>query len=289
MITDVDIETLALQVKRSENLPVLPQVAGTVLKMADDPRTSAKDMERTIEKDMALATKILKVANSPYYGVTNVSSIAKAVSILGMNTVRSLVVSIAYQQMVSGQLKSKKFQRTQFWVHSLAVGTASRIVAKMILPSKAEELYLAGLMHDVGMLVLERFLPEMFDEAIQKAENLQISFQKAETAVFGYDHSTVGGLLIERWGLSQTIANGVKYHHDVAGDTTTQQTTAIVAIANSLAKQFDFYNQDSGSPYRDEFAESVAGISAEQLKIIGAVMSQEVLKAQQAFQIQAAA
>lgn len=286
----MDLESLALRVKRSENLPVLPQVASTVLKMADDPRTGAKDLERTIERDMSLATKILKVANSSYYGMSNISSIGRAVSVLGINTVRSLVVSLAYQQMVSGRTASQLFQRSEFWSHSLGVGITARVVSKMILPQKAEELYLAGLMHDVGMLVLDRFLPAEFDSAIKMSREEKISMAQAEEAVFGYNHAQVGGLLAERWGLSPAICNAVTYHHAVAQDDEHCNTTSIIAVANGLAHQSGLSNHAHGSTQEiDEFALATLGINEEQLSVIGVVMVQEVVKAQQSFQINIAA
>lgn len=286
----MDLQSLALRIKRSENLPVLPQVAGSVLKLADDPRTSARDLERTIERDMALASKILKVANSSYYGQSNVSSIARAVSVLGINTVRSLVVSLAYQQMISGKVASQRFKRTEFWSHSLGVGITARVICKMILPQRAEEMYLAGLMHDVGLLVLDRLLPQQFDTILKRCLDEKRPIHDMEKEVLGYDHAEVAGILSEQWGLSKAICSAVRYHHDVMSDSQHQQTTAIVAIANGLAHQSGLGGHSPGGPTPlDQDAIGVIGITEEQLNVIGVVMVQEVLKAQQAFQIQLAA
>lgn len=284
------MESLALRVKRSENLPMLSQIANTVLRLADDPTSSAKEIEKAIERDLALASKILKVANSPYYGVQGVSSIARAVSVLGMNTVRSLVVSLSYQQMISTRSQAQKFRRTEFWSHSIGVAITSRIIGKMLMPQKAEELYLAGLMHDIGMLVLDRFLPTDLDVAIYTAQNRKIPLHMAEKLILEYDHAQVGGLLAERWGLSKVISNAIKHHHSVENDHETQLTTSIVAIANNLTHKAGISNQESvATDTLDQFALQILNITEEQLDVISQVMVQEVAKAQAAFDIQAVA
>lgn len=285
----MDLESLALRVRRNENLPVLPQVATTVLKLVEDPRSSARDMERAIEKDMALATKVLRVANSSYYGTTNVNSISRAVSVLGLNTVRSLVVSIAYQQMVSGKGQSTLFQRTDFWSHSLGVGITSRIIAKMLMPQKAEEMYLAGIMHDVGMLVLDRYVPSELDHAISLCKEENIPMHEAEERTFGFDHAQVGGILAEQWGLSKGISNAIRFHHCPHMDELTPQLTCMITIANTLAHQAGLQNHFTGTLELDEQCLSTVGLTAEQLEVIGVVMVQEVSKAQQAFRIDRAA
>lgn len=284
------MESLALRVKRSENLPMLSQIANTVLRLADNPTSSAKEIEKAIERDLALASKILKVANSPYYGVQGVSSIARAVSVLGMNTVRSLVVSLSYQQMISTRSQAQKFRRTEFWSHSIGVAITSRIIGKMLMPQKAEELYLAGLMHDIGMLVLDRFLPTDLDVALYTAQNRKIPLHMAEKLILEYDHAQVGGLLAERWGLSKVISNAIKHHHSVENDHETQLTTSIVAIANNLTHKAGISNQESvATDTLDQFALQILNITEEQLDVISQVMVQEVAKAQAAFDIQAVA
>ncbi len=285
----MDFESLALRVRRNENLPVLPQVATAVLKLVDDPRSSAKDLERAIERDMALATKVLRVANSSYYGTANVNSISRAVSVLGLNTVRSLVVSIAYQQMVSGRTQSALFQRTNFWSHSLGVGITSRVVCKMLMPQKSEEMYLAGIMHDVGMLVLDRFIPADFDRAIKLCKESRIPMHEAENEVLGFNHAQVGGLLAEQWGLSKAISNAITFHHTPEEDDQTQDLTCMIALANTLAHQAGLQNHYTGVQELNDYALTALSLTPEQLDVIGVVMVQEVMKAQQAFQIQIAA
>src|SRR5262249_24324776 len=154
-------------ISRSENLPVLPQIVSQVLKLADDVEASPKDMERIIERDPAITAKLLRVANSSYYGLHQVSSTGRAISMLGMNAVRSLVVGVAYQQIIAGRTQASHFNKLEYWRHSLGVATAARILAKLKAPMLSEEMYVAGMMHDVGLLVLDRFQPMELDKAVR--------------------------------------------------------------------------------------------------------------------------
>ncbi|MBC8065896.1 MAG: HDOD domain-containing protein, partial [Chlorobia bacterium] len=137
----VNLQSLEIKIARSENLPVLPQIVSQIMKLADDPDASPKEMEQIIERDPAVTAKILRVANSSYYGVNNIPSIARAISMLGMNTIRSLIIGVAYQQIISGRTFASHFNKLEFWRHSLGVGTGSRILSKIKIPLSAEELY----------------------------------------------------------------------------------------------------------------------------------------------------
>jgi HD-like signal output (HDOD) protein len=282
----MNLSSLAIKVARSENLPVLPQIVSTVLRIADDPNTSAKALERVIERDPAILAKILRVANSAYYGLNHVPSIGRAIGVLGMNTVRSLVLGIAYHQAMSGRTQSQHFSKIDFWRHSLAVAVTARIMGKLKSPAKAEELYGAGMMHDVGILVMDRFCPAELDDAVNFAREQHIPLHEAEQRLYGFDHCDVGALLGEKWGLTPIMTNAIKFHHAVEKDEEHQETTAFIAVANALAHQAGFHNNAVPlKPQLDPLALMVVDLPQEQLEIIANVVAQEVAKAQEAFQI----
>lgn len=287
---NVELESLSIKVARSENLPVLPQVATVVLRLADDPNASARNLEKLIERDPALAAKTLRVANSSYYGLSNVATVARAISILGMNTIRSLVISVSYQQMISGRVSAKHFDKVAFWSHSLAVATAARILGKMQIPEKAEELYIAGMTHDVGYLVLDRFYPAELDEAIQMAQAEGISVCEAENKLYGFDHGVVGGLLAQKWGLPKPLEDAIRYHHRVTEDGENQLLSAIISTADFLAHQNGLTNSSPPDAVKqDPVAAEKLGLPEQQLHVVSEVMMQEVQKAQTAFSVPAAA
>ncbi len=282
----VDLKSLEIKISRSENLPVLPQIVSHVLKLADDPEASPKAMERVIESDPAVTAKILRVANSSYYGLNQVPSIGRAISILGMNTVRSLVVGVAFQQIISGRAAASHFNKLEYWRHSLAVGTASRILGKLRMPLKSEELYVAGMLHDVGLLAMDRFHPLELDKAVMFATEENMKLHESEQLLCGFDHSQLGAILAEQWGLTQLIIDAIRYHHDPISDEDNQATTAVVALANQLAHQCGFTNNvPSQDPQVDESIVELVGLPMEQLEVIKNVMVQEISRAEDAFQI----
>lgn len=282
----VEFASLALKVSRSENLPVLPQVASTVLRLADDPNSSPKMMERTIERDPAITAKILRVANSAYYGLSNVGNIGRAIGVLGMNAVRSLVIGVVFQQLASGKEQAPNYSKLEYWRHSLAVAVTARILGKLRLPEAAEDLYVAGMMHDVGMLVLDRFCADEFDRAILFARSQQIPLHMAEKFAFGFDHCQVGAMLAERWSLPKTVAKAIEFHHRPQADPESLKTTAIVCLADHLAHRSGLTN-NVPLPKLPDWTEAreIVGISEEQLEVIQQVVVQEVIRAQDAFKI----
>lgn len=283
----MDVRDLEIKIARSENLPVLPQIVGSVLKLADDPQASPKALERIIERDPAITAKILRVANSAFYGLNQVPSIGRAISILGLNAIRSLVVGVAYQQIISGKTASAKFSKLEFWQHSLAVAVGARILAKLKLPLKAEELYCAGMMHDVGLMILDRFCPEELDRAIQASIDQNIELHVAEHQVLGFDHSEVGALLADRWGLSPLMAATIRNHHTMIESDTSFTASCYISAANTLAHQCGYKNNGSKELVLEFHPAATAAIELpeQQLEIIRSVMVQEVQKAQDAFQI----
>lgn len=271
---------------RSENLPVLPQAVSSVLKLADDPNSSPRDLEKVIERDPAITAKILRVANSSYYGGSRIPTIGRAISFLGMNAIRSLVVGVAFQQMISGKASSQNFDKVEYWRHSLAVATACRILGKIVMPTRAEELFCIGMMHDIGMLILDRFMSDSFDACFVEARQMGMPVHVVEAEKMQFDHAEVGGILAEKWGLGTMAIHGVRYHHCPTEDGEYFETTSIIAIANTLAHQSGFTNNMPGLEYEiDSEVFNTLGIPEEQLKIIGDVMAQEVQKAQEAFKI----
>lgn len=286
----MEFRSLEIKISRSENLPVLPQIASSVLKMADDKDASARDMEKLIERDSAIAAKVLRVANSAYYGLDHVPSISRAISILGMNTVRSLVLGLAYQQVIGSRQASKCFCKVRFWRHSVAVATAARILGKIKSPKMAEELYTAALMHDVGFLVMDRFAPDELDQASYHAMDNRLQMHVSERQLFGFDHAQIGGLLAERWGIGGAIRSAIEHHHKPWEDDKNMEMTTFVSIADTLANQCGYTTGlDNVELELDTDLIKLVELPMEQLDPIRAVIVSEVEKAQEALQIRAAA
>lgn len=282
----MDIQGLLIKITRSENLPVLPQVATQVLHIVDNPISSHRDLAKVIEGDPAIAGKVLRVANSPIYGAQNITSIGRAISVLGLNTVRTLILGVVYQQIISTKQRSQRFSKVELWQHSLAVGTCARVLAKLKLPLKAEELYCAGLMHDVGVLVLDRFAPEELDRAIAFAFERNTTLPEALRAILGFDQTEVGAMLAQKWGLSPLISACVHGHLTPTDGEPYYQATCFINISDVVAHRSGYHNNSPSPPMEyNEAALAQIGLPVEQLEVIQGVVVAEVEKTRQALQI----
>jgi HD-like signal output (HDOD) protein len=283
IIVLVELSSLGIRISRSENLPVLSQSATAVLRLVDDSNAGPREIESAIAKDSAITGKILKAANSAYYGGVKVPTVGRAVHFLGMNSVRSLVVGIAFQQMSSGMAEAPSFNKLEFWKHSLAVATAARILGRIQMPGKAEELYCAGVMHDVGMLVLDRFMAGEFQGAIETSQRTTMPLYECEKQAYKFDHTDVGALLADHWALTPIIKSSIQYHHSPMRDSENFETTKIVAAADAIAHQCGYTNNVPGA--RHDLATdvaSIAGLSEDHLEKVLALVTTEVEMAESA-------
>lgn len=287
----VDLVSIGIKLARSENLPVLPQVVAQVLRVADDPNGSAKALERLMERDPAVTAKILKVANSSYYGHSQIPSVGRAISVLGVNVIRQLVIVVGFQQMTGGTGPAGKFDKIEYWKHSLAAATAARILGKLRAPMKSEELFSAGMMHDIGFLVMERFLAPEFEMIAKRATDEQRPFEYIMRDELGFDQAELGAILAERWNLTSIIQHAIRYHLEPMEDPDHSQTSAIVSAAHTLAEQCGFMpiQQRFYTPEFNYLAQSIIDMPDDQLEVIRNVMIQEVNRAQDLFQLNAAA
>ena len=236
----MDLQLLTIKISRSENLQVLPTVVVQILKLYEDPNVSARSLAQIIEQDPAMAAKVLRVAGSSMYGMKSVTTVQRALSVLGINSLRSIAISLAYQQILSGKGARPAFDHVALWRHSLAVGIGARGLMRFVNPGVAEEMYVAGLMHDIGILTLDRFAQPELIRAVQTANAKQISLSQAELMTNGFDHAQVGGYLADKWKLNPLVRNAIKYHDNPDEDTETPQSTLVVAAANYLAYHCGF-------------------------------------------------
>lgn len=289
-ISNVDLVSVGIKLSRSENLPVMPQVVSAVLRVVDDPKGSPKTLERLLERDASLSGKILKVANSSYYGHTQVPTVARAISVLGINTVRSLVTAVGFHQMSGDKSTCKCFDKVAYWKHCLATATAARILGKLRLPLKAEELFSAGMLHEIGFVAMEKLLPTELDLALKRARELGVDVAAIEQEILGFDHTDVGALLAEKWGLSKVILSAIRYANDPFACEDMQEICLLINAASTLADQCGF----AMSPLRgeinlDPMVAAVLDMPEDQLDVIRSVLAQEVERAQSAFSMSPAA
>jgi putative nucleotidyltransferase with HDIG domain len=217
-------------VTRSLSLPPMPQVAAELLSSMGREEIDVSTLARKIAADQALAAKTLRLANSSFYGLsTKVATIQQAITVLGFRSVRSLVTACAVTSVWPQQPGWPPLER--FWLHSVAAGATARALA-IALRRDSELAFIAGLLHDLGSLVLASQFPAEYQEVIKLVEAGAPSME-AEREILGVDHAQIGGALAEHWRFPHTIRDAVAAHH--ADDGSGGEFGALVAEANRLA------------------------------------------------------
>jgi len=203
--------------KNTSKLPTLPAVALEIVRVSNDPKTAAGDLSRLLSTDQSLAAKVLRMVNSSYYGARNeVSSVKQAVVILGFETVRTLALSTAIMDKFDSSDSTSEASRNEFWKHCLGVAMTNRVIARHLKKSKDEQelFYMAGLLHDIGKVVLDQYFHDNFTEILRRVGENQCSFYAAEKEINSITHDEVGAFLAQQWGLPKPIINAVRYHHE---------------------------------------------------------------------------
>jgi putative nucleotidyltransferase with HDIG domain len=213
-VKTISPDIIEQKVRKLAKLSTLPFMASSVMELVENPRTSAAQLGELISNDQVLAARILKVANSAYYGFPRkISTLNLAIVILGFNALRDLVLSISLidRFMVKNE---ELIDLKQFWRHVLVVGRCSKILARILAYPVVGEVFVAGLLHDIGYLILIQEFPEEFKNTFEIARLHNLSFEEAELRELGFTHQQLGAWLGEGWNLPQKLVEVIRYHHD---------------------------------------------------------------------------
>ncbi|MEW5795544.1 MAG: HDOD domain-containing protein [Candidatus Zixiibacteriota bacterium] len=218
-------------------LYALPQTLAEVLKVVSDESTGADDLAKVLMRDPAITARVLRVVNSPFYGVgRKIGSVSQAVVTIGMRQVTALALSTSVYSMTERWQSS--FDRVRFWRHSLEVAIAARVLAEKIGYKKVEEMFVAGLLHDIGLLVLERSFADQYQK-LWKQSLGNGSLVDLEEEAWGSNHARVGQFLLEQWQLPESICQAVGHHHTVFSPGAADAElipSQIVNLANRISK-----------------------------------------------------
>ena len=220
-----------------DELASLPGICGRITEMVDDPDSTTKGLAKVISQDPGLSVKLLRIANSAFYGrVKTVESIEQALNVIGMQRLRDIVLGTAAIDTFNG-IPNELVSMEDFWMHSIYCAIASRLLAKKIGNKNAETIFIAGLLHDIGQLVLFHERPEESRQALLLTiEDVnEPDTVEAEQHIFGFDHSQIGAALAEQWSLPDLLLNSILHHHTPEKAKVFQQEVALVHIGNILA------------------------------------------------------
>ena len=196
-----------------DNFPPLPTVAGRVMEITADPESSVQDLMKVVNADQSLAVMILKMANSPFFGLArSVDSLRQALTILGFTEIRNLVLARAVFGSFKNVGKDNYFEMQQFWRHSFVCGLGARIIGAE-LKWTGHDFFVAGLIHDIGKLVMHMTFPTEFSQTIEIAGPVKQMAFEVEKSIFGVTHDEVGLMLLKRWMFPESLIAAVGYHH----------------------------------------------------------------------------
>ncbi len=193
------------------DIPSVPHVALKVIKLIDNPNTRLDDIQRAIMADQALTSRVLKIANSAFYGLRhNVETLSEAVAIIGFNTLKSIVLAAATREVYKrfGIIEQK------LWEHSLGVSIAAFVIARRTGRVKTEEAAIAGLLHDIGKVLMDNSQPERFSLLMESVYSDRVTFSSLEREYFGFSHAEAGCILAEKWGFPLLLCDVIRDHHN---------------------------------------------------------------------------
>ncbi len=220
-------------------IPTMPTIAARIMQIVNDPHSSAEDVAKFISRDVALTSKVLRLANSAFYGIPRtISSVNSAIVILGFNTIRSLVLSASVLKVFPARPGvTAVFDRKAFWKHSFMVGIASRMVAQIYRKRRLvdmETAFSAGLLHDVGKIILEQYSNEEYVPVLKAAKEKGIPLVVAEREMLGLTHADVSGMLVDKWQMPNELRGPIIHHHAPGEDKASQEMAGIIHFANHL-------------------------------------------------------
>jgi putative nucleotidyltransferase with HDIG domain len=221
------------------DIPAMPEVAQKVMHMLGDPRTTNTSLGQALSSDMSMASRVLQMANSPFFGTRQkISSVSQAIFILGHSALRSLIITVC----TKGIFKNPGLMEKKIWEHSLGTAVGARLLAKKTGLMDADEAFLGGLLHDVGRMILAVVYRNEYQLIFEKFYNGRMANEMvldAEKQEFGYDHAEIGSRVITKWRLPNVLGRVCRRHHVVNPQLLEQEenpnAVAIVGLANRMA------------------------------------------------------
>lgn len=229
------------------DLPPIPQVAAQALRVVEDPESTAQKLTDILSKDAALAARVLKIANSAMFSrQRDITTLNQAVMVIGFKALKGIIVAATLRQL------NKRFGAPEklIWEHSIATAFAATLISKKLKKPFIEEIFLLGLIHSLGQIVLlsQEDTHDKFGSVITRIKEFEYEYVQAEESVFGYSHPLIGALVAKKWNFSPEICQVILHYCDDFNSpvavNTIEEKIAIISLANSLA-----HNLNLGSPH----------------------------------------
>lgn len=219
---------------KAPQLSSLPHVYAHLSEVVNDPRSSCRDVAAVIAEDAGLAARLLRIANSAFYGFpSRIDTISRAVTLVGTRQLRDLALATTIISHFDG-IEDGGLSMHSFWEHSIGCAVTARTLAGYRREQNVERYFIAGLLHDIGRLVMFIVIPEEFNAILHQATTRAEALHQVEHEVLGFDHAAVGGALLKQWQLPDHTIKAVACHHAPQRDSGQDLDTAIIHIADLI-------------------------------------------------------
>lgn len=227
--------TLESIVEAVNDLPSLPHVVLKIMELTEDPNSTAQQINDVLNQDQGMTAKVLRLANSAFYGFPRrIATVTEATVFLGFKTVRSIVMAASVSDLLSREVEGYALASGELWRHSQCVAISARLIAKKCKFYTVDVAYTAGLLHDIGKLVLNSTMKQAYHEVVAMVESENIPFTTAEDQILGFNHAVVGAKIAEKWNLPSELVEAIAYHHNPDQSKINFQLTSIVHVADAI-------------------------------------------------------
>jgi HD-like signal output (HDOD) protein len=263
------------------SIPTIPQVIRRLIPLLQNENVAIDDLLKVISSDVAITSRLLKVANSAYYGLMkNVTTVRHAVAVLGMRQVKSLALGITVFENIKRVSGQTTLDYKDLWLHSIGCGMAAAVIADSCAAADKETVFTAALLHDMGKLPLSGLFAADYGRVVD-AGGRGVCLHTAEQEVFGFDHATVGGWLCDYWKFPKALATPIRLHHTVNAVTDEwKNTVALVACADYLSRSAGIGH--GGNSAADAFPDAAAAVLALQTDRIDELIKTLALRKEEA-------
>jgi putative nucleotidyltransferase with HDIG domain len=267
---------------RVTEISSLPEITTRIVQVVEDTKSTAQDMHEVVRNDPALASKILKVVNTAFYGLpAQIGSLDRAIVMLGLSAVKNIALAASLARLFRPGTISERFSARDLWTHCIAVGVCSRLMAeKANLP--AEEAFVAGLVHDMGLLVEFQLFPDKLKAAVEQSEQTGEPFSAAETRLIGADHQAFGAALAQKWKFPPALRNVIGYHHNPGSlQADVRRFVTLVYVADTICCQNElgFWVSARHQDVTDELL-AIIGISEAQIGEVLEILHARIAEAE---------
>ncbi len=277
---------LAKAVAKINEISSLPEITTRIVEVVEDPHATARNMHDVVQGDPALTAKILKVVNSAFYGLqAQIASLDRAILMLGLSAVKNIALATSLSRMFKAEAVSEQFTARDLWRHSVAVGVCSRQLAQAVRSDNPDEVFVAGLVHDMGLIVCQQLFPEKLRQVAETCLSQPQDFRAVEERIVGADHQQLGGLLAAKWKFPLKLLLAIGSHHELGpcpDELKAMVAITLVADTTCCRDRYGFWLTAQTQKTTNEMLQLI-GLSAGQLDRVRSELPLQVEEAEHIF------